>query len=88
MLVTVWVTGAPERVTTRVLTKVVWESESVSAAVEEGLLVTTAAWVEVRESDVDVDDVDEEVEIGVDDVDDVDDADDVDVDVVVGVLED
>lgn len=88
VLVTVWVTGAPERVTTRVLTKVVWESESVSAAVEEGLLVTTAAWVEVRESDVDVDDVDEEVEIGVDDVDDVDDADDVDVDVVVGVLED
>lgn len=51
-----------------------------SAAVEEGLLVTTAAWVEVMEKDVDVDDVDEEVEEEVED-----DDDDV---VVVGVLED
>jgi len=61
-------------VTTRVLTKVVWESELVSA-VEEGLLVTTAAWVEVKDKDVDVEDgvddgvVDEGVEeVDVDEV--------------------
>jgi len=74
VLVTVWVTGPPETVTTRVLTKVVWESELVSA-VEEGLLVTTAAWVEVKDKDVDVEDgvddgvVDEGVEeVDVDEV--------------------
>ena len=52
----------------------VWESELVSA-VEEGLLVTTAAWVEVKDKDVDVEDgvddgvVDEGVEeVDVDEV--------------------
>jgi hypothetical protein len=65
VLVTVWVTGPPETVTTRVLTKVVWESELVSAVVEGELLVTTAAWVEVRVNDVDAGVVDEGVDDGV-----------------------
>lgn len=71
--VTVWVTGAPDTVITRVLTTVVWVHDEPlveEAAAAESLVVVTAATVGVALLDV-VDDgvVLEDVEVGVVDVD-------------------